>query len=188
VRAFTVVTAVPSADAERNARHPLPDVVGGLVGHTRDRYERLLDPSGIALGARATDPRRYVATRRLESENVLLIDDTWTTGAKAESAAAVLKAAGAGVVGIVVSAATSTRSTPTTQRGSGRCRGSRGIDAPSVPADCDAPRPGPCVQERGPDPWSRDIEVVRLELPIDPGWKKGRIRVTTPSRISPATA
>jgi hypothetical protein len=102
VRAFTVVMTVPSGDAGRDARHPLPDVVGELVGHTRDRYERLLDPAGIAIEARATDPRRYVATRGLESENVLLIDDTWTTGANAESGAAVLKAAGAGVVGIVV--------------------------------------------------------------------------------------
>jgi orotate phosphoribosyltransferase len=33
---------------------------------------------------------------------VLLIDDTWTTGASAESAAHVLKAAGAGVVAVVV--------------------------------------------------------------------------------------
>ncbi|MGW2492183.1 hypothetical protein ACWCV9_33910 [Streptomyces sp. NPDC001606] len=38
----------------------------------------------------------------LWGENVLLIDDTWTTGNHAQSAAASLKAAGANSVAIVV--------------------------------------------------------------------------------------
>ncbi|GAA1922385.1 hypothetical protein GCM10009716_33650 [Streptomyces sodiiphilus] len=38
----------------------------------------------------------------LRGENVLLIDDTWTTGHHAQSAAAALKSAGAGSVAIVV--------------------------------------------------------------------------------------
>jgi adenine/guanine phosphoribosyltransferase-like PRPP-binding protein len=45
---------------------------------------------------------RYVAETSLSGEPVLLIDDTWTTGSSAQSAAATLKAAGAGVVAAVV--------------------------------------------------------------------------------------
>ena len=50
----------------------------------------------------ADDVRRYTATEWLDGESVLLIDDTWTTGASVESAAHVLKAAGAERVGAVV--------------------------------------------------------------------------------------
>jgi adenine/guanine phosphoribosyltransferase-like PRPP-binding protein len=56
----------------------------------------------VEVEKRAVDTRRYLATRRLAGESVLLIDDTWTTGANAESAAHVLKAAGAEAVGAVV--------------------------------------------------------------------------------------
>jgi orotate phosphoribosyltransferase len=38
----------------------------------------------------------------LNGQSVLLIDDTWTTGANAQSAAAALKVAGAGPIGAVV--------------------------------------------------------------------------------------
>ncbi|GHE28462.1 hypothetical protein [Streptomyces capitiformicae] len=38
----------------------------------------------------------------LKPENVLLIDDTWTTGHHAQSAVAALKASGAGTVAVVV--------------------------------------------------------------------------------------
>jgi adenine/guanine phosphoribosyltransferase-like PRPP-binding protein len=43
-----------------------------------------------------------VATRRLDDEPVLLVDDTWTTGSNAQSAAAALKRAGAGPVAALV--------------------------------------------------------------------------------------
>jgi adenine/guanine phosphoribosyltransferase-like PRPP-binding protein len=45
---------------------------------------------------------RYESTSHLTDEPVLLIDDTWTTGANAQSAAAALKRAGAGPVAAVV--------------------------------------------------------------------------------------
>jgi orotate phosphoribosyltransferase len=51
---------------------------------------------------RRFDARRFEAVRTLNGEGVLLIDDTWTTGASAQSAAAALKAAGAGPVGAAV--------------------------------------------------------------------------------------
>lgn len=57
-------------------------------------------PPPIATSGCSTD--RTFRSSRERSENVLLIDDTWTTGANAQSAALALKAAGAGKVGVVV--------------------------------------------------------------------------------------
>lgn len=102
VEKFPVVTTVPSSDVDRDAIHPLHTIVGRIVGYTAERFDRLLRPTGVEVEKRAVDARRYEATRRLAGEDVLLIDDTWTTGASAESAAHVLKAAGAGVVAVVV--------------------------------------------------------------------------------------
>jgi predicted amidophosphoribosyltransferase len=100
--AFELVTTVPSSDRERDESHPLRWIVGEVVGPTRDRHERLLERSQADVDARTFDDRKYEATRRLNSEPVLLIDDTWTTGANAQSAAAALKRAGAGPVAAVL--------------------------------------------------------------------------------------
>jgi orotate phosphoribosyltransferase len=51
---------------------------------------------------RAFSAEKYEPTIAIEGKSVLLIDDTWTTGANAQSAAAALKAAGAGPIGAVV--------------------------------------------------------------------------------------
>jgi predicted amidophosphoribosyltransferase len=100
--AFELVTTVPSGDSERDEHHPLRRMVGVLVGPTRGRHERLLRRSAVELETRAFSPQRYDVVRPLRGEAVLLIDDTWTTGANAQSAVAALKAAGAGPVGAVV--------------------------------------------------------------------------------------
>ncbi len=102
VHEFEIVTTVPSTSPERDAEHPLRRIVGRIVGHTRDRYERLLTPSGVEVDPRAFDPRRYRCGRPLAGESILLIDDTWTTGANLESAAAVLRETGASRIGAVV--------------------------------------------------------------------------------------
>jgi hypothetical protein len=102
VDGFPLVTTVPSSDANRDAAHPLHEIVGQLVGLTAGRFERLLRPSGVEVEKRTVDARKYQAERELDGEPVLLIDDTWTTGASAESAAHVLKAAGAGTIAVLV--------------------------------------------------------------------------------------
>jgi predicted amidophosphoribosyltransferase len=99
---FELVTTVPSGDRARDDFHPLRWIVGGLVEPTHDRYERLLRRSTCELPARAFSPAKYLATRTLSGEAVLLVDDTWTTGANAQSAAASLRAAGSGPVAAVV--------------------------------------------------------------------------------------
>jgi predicted amidophosphoribosyltransferase len=100
--AFELVTTVPSGERDRDERHPLRWVVGELVEPTRNRHHRLLRRAPAEVQPREFDPEKFTATRRLDGEAVLLVDDTWTTGANAQSAAAALKAAGAGRVGAVV--------------------------------------------------------------------------------------
>jgi hypothetical protein len=100
--AFEFVTTVPPGDKHDARSHPLRQIVGELVGPTRARHEPLLERSGAEINGRAFDRKKYVTTRSLAAASVLLIDDTWTTGANAQSAGAALKGAGAGPVGAVV--------------------------------------------------------------------------------------
>jgi hypothetical protein len=99
---FELVTTVPSDDRQRDERHPLRWLVGEVVAPTSDRHERLLTRSERAVDSRTFNPHKYEPARALGGESVLLIDDTWTTGASAQSAAAALKSAGAGPVAAVV--------------------------------------------------------------------------------------
>ncbi len=100
--AFALVTSVPSSDRRRDEHHPLRQVVGSLTAPTRKRHERLLQRTDHDVRVHEFDARRFAATRDLAGESVLLIDDTWTTGASAQSAAAALKHAGAERVAAVV--------------------------------------------------------------------------------------
>lgn len=102
VAAFEVVTTVPSSQPARDAHHPLRHIVGEMVDATRDRHERLLVCAATPAVPRQFDARRYRATRTLAGEAVLLIDDMWTSGASAQSAAAALLRAGAGAVAAIV--------------------------------------------------------------------------------------
>lgn len=99
---FDLVTTVPSGDPTRDERHPLRTVVGELVGPTRERHRRLLRRSAAQIRERTFSTTKFEATTNLDRQSILLIDDTWTTGASAQSAAAALKAAGAERVAAVV--------------------------------------------------------------------------------------
>jgi predicted amidophosphoribosyltransferase len=102
VAELELVTTVPSGDRHRDRQHPLRTLVAERLDPTHGRYERLLVRSAFEVGPRVFDSLKYLAVRPLDGESVLLIDDTWTTGANAQSAAAALKAAGAGKVAAVV--------------------------------------------------------------------------------------
>jgi hypothetical protein len=82
--------------------HPLHGLVGHLVKPIRPRYARLLRRTDTAVAVHRFHAERYAATADLRARAVLLIDDTWTTGANAQSAAAALKAAGAERVAALV--------------------------------------------------------------------------------------
>jgi predicted amidophosphoribosyltransferase len=98
---FPLVTTVPSSDRGRDELHPLREIIQ-IVGPMRERHERLLRRSDRDVPPHTYDVDKYAAVRRLDGEAVLLIDDTWTTGANAQSAAAALKSAGAGAIAAVV--------------------------------------------------------------------------------------
>jgi predicted amidophosphoribosyltransferase len=99
---FDMTTTVPSGDRCRDERHPLRHLVGELVGPTRGRYRHLLRRTDAETPPRTFDPAKFGTATQLRGQSILLIDDTWTTGATAQSAAAALKQAGAGRVAAVV--------------------------------------------------------------------------------------
>jgi predicted amidophosphoribosyltransferase len=103
VSQFDFVTTVPGTK-QRDGEHPLARLVGRVIGQTEARYEQLLElgPSGTN-DSRAVLVDRYRPTRTLtERPSLLLIDDTWTTGGRAQSAVLALRDAGAARVGVVV--------------------------------------------------------------------------------------
>jgi predicted amidophosphoribosyltransferase len=100
---FDIVTTVPGTRL-RADDHPLVRIAGRLVGQTRDRYQPLLTlgPDASVEG-RAVLVGRYRAAHAITGHPaVLLIDDTWTTGGRAQSAAIALHDAGAAKVAVVV--------------------------------------------------------------------------------------
>jgi hypothetical protein len=99
---FDVVTAVPSSAPDRDEARPNLRTIVGWCRPVVDRYERVLLATGDVPDGRAYDSRRYAASRDLSGARVLLIDDTWTAGGHAQSAATALRQAGATTVGLVV--------------------------------------------------------------------------------------
>jgi predicted amidophosphoribosyltransferase len=103
VTQFDIATTVPGT-RQRDDEHPLARIVATLVGQTRSRYQPLLalGPDALIEG-RAVLADRYRATRALtDYPAILLVDDTWTTGGRAQSAAIALHDAGAAKVAVVV--------------------------------------------------------------------------------------
>lgn len=99
ITGFDAITTVPSSSSGRTGNHPLVNVVRGWVVGSGDRYRDLLRPTGVSLGPRELSAVRFEATADLRGTRVLVVDDTWTTGAKMYGAAAALKAGGASAVG-----------------------------------------------------------------------------------------
>lgn len=102
VERFPLVSTVPSSDRAREQRQPLQWIVSELVAPTRERYVRLLRRSATECDSHSFSAHKFVSDTRLTGEPILLIDDTWTTGANAQSAAAALREAGAGPLAAVV--------------------------------------------------------------------------------------
>ncbi len=96
---FDVVTSVPSTKGLDP--HPLSAMLSRTIGQTAQRYRDLLR-IGTDHGNRVFHPHRFDTTDDLREQRVLLVDDTWTTGANAQSAAARLRLAGAEHVAVVV--------------------------------------------------------------------------------------
>ena len=100
---FDIVTTVPGT-RPRDDVHPLVRIVGTLIGQTRARYQEVLTPGPDAsVEGRAILANRFRATQAMTGHPaILLVDDTWTTGGRAQSAAIALHDAGAARVAVVV--------------------------------------------------------------------------------------
>jgi predicted amidophosphoribosyltransferase len=98
VSRFSTVTSVPPTRSPDR----LKEMLETQVAPVRGRYRSLLVANAPDVDAHHFSARRYRATQELEGQSVLLIDDTWTTGANAQSAAATLTQAGAGSVAALV--------------------------------------------------------------------------------------
>lgn len=99
VEDFPIVCTVPSTTGRSN--HPLDDIVANLIDPTSRRYRNLLRSRPWTGGDRAFSEDRFEVVEHSDGEPVLLIDDTYTTGSRVQSAAAALKEGGAGAVGVV---------------------------------------------------------------------------------------
>jgi hypothetical protein len=91
------VAVVPSGQGRPGA-HPLRKLVEPYLAL---EWVSLLTRPGDPVLPRDLHPGRFEAAGRLAGASVLLLDDTWTSGASAQSAAAALKLAGASRVAVV---------------------------------------------------------------------------------------
>jgi predicted amidophosphoribosyltransferase len=90
---FDLITTVPSTSG-RIGTHPLEDLVSKVVVGSGARYAPLLALGTSAAAHREFSADLFATTTSVTGRTVLIIDDTWTTGAHAQSAAAALKGAG----------------------------------------------------------------------------------------------
>jgi len=94
----THACVVPSCRG-RQGPHPLRALAGGYLTLP---WLRLRARPGADRWDRALDPDRFAVTAPVRGAAVLLLDDTWTSGASAQSAVIALKQAGARCVATVV--------------------------------------------------------------------------------------
>jgi hypothetical protein len=97
----THLAVVPSTRG-RPGRHPLEALAAPVLSLPRAHLAISPAPEPPDPDDRDLNVERYMIRERLSGARVLLLDDTWTTGAHAQSAAAVLKLAGASRVAVVV--------------------------------------------------------------------------------------
>jgi hypothetical protein len=97
---FDTITVVPSKSG-RTGPHPLEQAID-LAPRLLEVHARLLDPGPGTIGRSAPADDGFVANEHTPGRRVLLVDDTFTSGAKLQSAASALTLAGATVVAGVV--------------------------------------------------------------------------------------
>ncbi len=94
-----VVTVVPST--RRQGRHPLVDVLARLE-YFKARYRDVLVASSTPPTHREARDNGYNMTESVAGKCVLLVDDTFTSGAHLQSAASALQLAGADLTAALV--------------------------------------------------------------------------------------
>ncbi|MEX2420478.1 MAG: hypothetical protein WD670_01535 [Actinomycetota bacterium] len=96
---WMTISIIPSTRG-RPEPHPLEQTIMRAPA-LRDHYERLLRWTGEAIDHARPNPNAFEAIIGVSGRRILLIDDTFTSGANAHSAAAALRAAGGHVVATV---------------------------------------------------------------------------------------
>jgi len=96
--AWDTIQVVPSSRPERRD-HPLEAVIRRT--RHRDELEQLLTRTDEPIDHNEPNPAAFAPTDDVEGRRVLIVDDTFTTGARVQSVAAALTSAGATVVAAV---------------------------------------------------------------------------------------
>jgi len=96
---WTLVTSVPSSSS-REGRHPLERAIG-LAQPLAEQYQPTLERGDGPLDHNRASDTGYRVTTDVSGVDILLIDDTFTSGARIQSAASALALAGANVVAAV---------------------------------------------------------------------------------------
>lgn len=91
------VTTVPTTRRERPGPHPLQAAVMAVAA-LAPLHQPLLAPGPALTGHNQAGDTTFQVSRALAGQRVLLIDDTFTTGARLQSAASALSLAGASAV------------------------------------------------------------------------------------------
>lgn len=99
-QSWEAMVVVPSS-RQRPGAHPLEQALGLVSGWDQRLLTGLIPGSG-GLDHQRADDRGYAAVAQVRGRSLLLLDDTFTTGARLQSAASALQLAGARVVGAVV--------------------------------------------------------------------------------------
>ena len=94
-----LVTSIPSTGG-RQGQHPLERVIN-LIPGVRDEYEAVLRPGPARADHNAASDDAFEVTSEVAGRAVLIVDDTFTSGARAQSAASALQLAGAPLVAMV---------------------------------------------------------------------------------------
>ena len=96
---WDIITTVPSSGA-REGQHPLVTAIN-RVRTLSDRYVPLLRRGNATIDHRTASDDGYELLTPLDGERILLIDDTFTSGSRVQSAASRLALGGGDVVGVV---------------------------------------------------------------------------------------
>jgi predicted amidophosphoribosyltransferase len=97
---WNTITIVPSS-GERPGPHPLETVLRSTASLAPE-YRALLRKGPTAVTHNHADDNGYETTEDVSGRRVLLVDDTFTSGGRVQSAASRLRLDGATVVGVVV--------------------------------------------------------------------------------------
>jgi hypothetical protein len=98
---FEVAAVIPTK-GERPGTHPLHMALEALPASTLPPRETVLQLGAATIERRRPSPDGFVADPSVAGRSFLVLDDVYTTGATAQSAAHALRAAGATVPAVVV--------------------------------------------------------------------------------------